>query len=81
MIGWVERVAAMISITYVSLFVFPINGPKQNARSLLTAVSDPAFYALSHGSKHFVLHGSSNNRLFQVVKKAIIDSKTGETSL
>ena len=39
--------------------------PKQNARSLLTPVSDPAFYALSHGSKHFLLHGSSNNRLFQ----------------
>ena len=50
---------------HCSLFVFSINGPKQNARSLLTAVSDPAFYALSHGSKHFVLHGSSNNRLHQ----------------
>ena len=48
-----------------SLFVFSINGPEQNARSLLTPVSDPAFYALSHGSKHFLLHGSSNNRLFQ----------------
>ena len=47
------------------LFVFSINGPKQNARSLLTPVSDPAFYALSHGSKHFLLHGSSNNHLFQ----------------
>ena len=31
----------------------------------MTPVSDPAFYALSHGSKHFVFHGSSNNRLFQ----------------
>ena len=48
-----------------ALFVFSINGPKQNARSLLTPVSDPTFYALSHGSKHFLLHGSSNNRLFQ----------------
>ena len=48
-----------------SLFVFSVNGPKQNARSLLTPVSDPTFYALSHGSKHFLLHGSSNNRLFQ----------------
>ena len=27
--------------------------------------SDPAFYALSHSSKHFLHHGSSNNRLFQ----------------
>ena len=44
---------------------FLINCPKQNARSLLTPVSDPAFYALSHGSKHFLLHGSSNNHLFQ----------------
>ena len=50
---------------FPSLFVFSINCPKQNARSLLTSVSDPAFYALSHGSKHFLLHGSFNNRLFQ----------------
>ena len=53
-----------LTISY-SLFVFSVNGPKQNARSLLTPVSDPTFYALSHGSKHFLLHGSSNNRLFQ----------------
>ena len=49
----------------LSQCVFSINGPKQNARSLLTPVSVQAFYALSNGSKHFVLHGSSNNRLFQ----------------
>ena len=53
-----------ITVT-LTLFVFSINGPKQNARSLLTPVSDPTFYALSHGSKHFLLHGSSNNCLFQ----------------
>ena len=33
-----------------SLFVFSINGLKQNARSLFTPVSDPAFHALSHGT-------------------------------
>ena len=49
----------------VSLFVFSITCPKQNARSLLKPVSDPPFYALSHSSKHFLPHGSSNNRLFQ----------------
>ena len=54
-----------IAIITVSLFVFFDKLPKQNARSLLTPVSDPAFYALPHGSKHFLLHGSSNNRLFQ----------------
>ena len=48
-----------------ALFVFSINDLKQNARSLLTPVSDTAFYALSHGNLYFVLHGSSNNRLFQ----------------
>ena len=48
-----------------SLFVFSIGGSKQNARSLLTPVSDKDFYTLLHGSLHFVLHGSSNNHLFQ----------------
>ena len=45
--------------------VFSMNDPKQNARSLLTSVADPAYYALPNGSQHFFLHGSSNNRLFQ----------------
>ena len=40
------------------LFVFLKSDPKQNARSLLTPVSDPAFHALSHGSLSFALHGS-----------------------
>ena len=43
------------------LFVFSTIGPKQNARSLLAPVSDPAFHAHSHGSLHFLLHGSSNH--------------------
>ena len=45
----------------MTLFVFSISGPKQNARSLLTAVPDPAFHALSDGSLGFALHGSSFN--------------------
>ena len=47
------------------LFVFSISSPKQNATSLLTPVSDTVFNALSRGSLHFLLHGSSNNRFFQ----------------
>ena len=35
--------------------------PKQNARSLLTPVSDPAFHALSHFSFVSSLHGSFFN--------------------
>ena len=45
----------------VPLFVFLKSDPKQNARSLLTPVSDPAFHALSHGSLSFALHGSFLN--------------------
>ena len=72
-----------------TLFVFSINGLNQNARSL---VSGTDFYALLHGSLHFVLHGSSNNCLFRtfwlaveefqlirnkkMVKKATMDRKT-----
>ena len=44
-----------------SLFVFLIVGPKQNAGSLLTAVSDTVLYALSHGTLGYALHGSSLN--------------------
>ena len=76
----------------VHLLVFSICGLKQNARSLLTPVSDTVFNALSHGSLHFVLHGRFNNHLFQrfwlVVEKfwplrkwlkATMDSKTKTT--
>ena len=45
------------------LFVFSIVGPKQNAGSLLTLVSDTVFYALSHGTLGFALHGSFFNHL------------------
>ena len=37
-------------------------GPKQNAGSLLTPVSDTVFNALSHGTLGFALNGSSLNR-------------------
>ena len=43
------------------LFVFSIDGPKQNAGSLLTPVSNIDFYALSSGTLGFALHGSSVN--------------------
>ena len=42
----------------IPLFVFSINGPKQNARWLLKPVSDTDFYALLHGSQYFGLQGS-----------------------
>ena len=41
-----------------ALFVFLKSDPKQNARSLLTPVSDPDFHAPSHGSLDFAHHGS-----------------------
>ena len=44
-----------------SLFVFSISDPKQNARSLLTPVFDPAFHALLHGSLGFAVHPSFFN--------------------
>ena len=43
------------------LFVFMIVGPKQNAGSLLTPVSDTVFYALSHCSHGLSLLGSCLN--------------------
>ena len=44
-----------------SQFVFSMVGPKQNAGSLLTPVSDTIFDALSHGTLGFALHGSFFN--------------------
>ena len=44
-----------------SLFVFSIDGPKQNATSLLTPVSNIVFNALSSGALSFALRGSSVN--------------------
>ena len=54
-------VAWELPMTSLTLFVFLIVGPKQNAGSLLTPVSDTVFYALSHGTLGFALHGSSFN--------------------
>ena len=48
-----------------TLFVFLIDGPKQNAGSLLTPVSQTVFYALSHCTLGFAFHGSLDNLLFQ----------------
>ena len=47
-----------------ALFVFSRDGPKQNATSLLTPVSNLVFYALSSGTLGTTaLHGSFNNHL------------------
>ena len=60
--GKAKKIMNKISIgyraLYNSLFVFSINGPKQNARSLLTQISSSILHALSHDSLHFGLHGS-----------------------
>ena len=68
------------SLSSTSLFVFSITYPKHNARPLLTPVCDPAFCAHLHGSKHFLLHGSSYNHLFQrfwlAVGRILTDMKT-----
>ena len=49
--------------TLSSLFVFSIDGLKQNAGSLLTPVSYTVCYALSYGTLGFALHGSSFNHI------------------
>ena len=49
-----------ISKRPLPLFVFLIVGPKQNAGSLLTPVSETV-YVLSYGTLGFALHGSSFN--------------------
>ena len=43
------------------LFVFSIDGLKQNAGSLLTPVSFTICYVLSYGTLGFALHGSFYN--------------------
>ena len=57
-----------------ALFVFLINDPKQNTRSLLMHVSDTAFYALSHGSIGFAPHGSFFNH-FPIGQKSSTDNQ------
>ena len=55
----------------IPLFVFSIDGPKQNATSLLTPVSNIVFYALSSGTLGFALHGSFNNHLHERIRLAV----------
>ena len=55
------NVVVKFKMPSASLFVFLIVGPKQNAGSLLTPVSETVFYALSHGTLGFALHGSYLN--------------------
>ena len=45
--------ARFLAFSYAAQFAFSICGLKQNAKSLLTPVSDTVFHALSHGSLHF----------------------------
>ena len=47
----------------LALFVFSIDGLKQNTGSLLTPVSYTVCYALSYGTLGFALHGSSFNHI------------------
>ena len=49
----------------ITLFVFSIDDPKQNATSLLTPVSDIVFYALSSGALGFALNGSFSKHLHE----------------
>ena len=54
-----------------SLFVFSIDGPKQNATSLFTPVSNIVFYAFSSGTLGFALRGSINNHLHGRISLAV----------
>ena len=47
--------------------------PKQNAGSHLIPLSDTVFDSLSHGSLHFVVHGTFNNRLFQSLWLVVVE--------
>ena len=62
-----------------ALFVFSISDRKQNARSLLTPVSDPDFYALSCGTFGSALHGSFFNHflLVEVIPQPIRNVEIG----
>ena len=44
-----------------TLFVFQSDDPQQNGVKLLTPVSSLVFIALSDGTIHFALYGSSHN--------------------
>ena len=58
----VEQITAQCSTKLISLFVFQRDDPKQNGVKLLTLVSDLVFNALSHGTIHLALYGSSLNQ-------------------
>ena len=58
-----------------ALFASSMGGLKQNVNSILTHVPDTVFHALSHGSLHFVLHGSLVNRLFQRILLAVEENQ------
>ena len=60
-----------------ALFVFSIDGPKQNAGSLLTLVSHIVYYALSHGTLGFAFHGIFNNHLFSKNLRNFHQSENG----
>ena len=55
-------IVTLMSLTGTQ-FVFSIGDSKQNFKSFWTPVSETVFYALSHGSLGFALHGSFFNHL------------------
>ena len=61
-VGWLTTVRAKpASGESVSLFVFLRDDPQQNGVKLLTPFSNLVFNALSDGTIHFALYGSSLN--------------------
>ena len=52
-------------------FVYSISDSKQNAKSFLSHVADSTFYALSHGSLGFALHGRFFNH-FPIGQSSLI---------
>ena len=48
-------------LKHISLFVFQRDDPQQNGVKLLTPVSSLVFNALSDGTIHFAMYGSSLN--------------------
>ena len=67
LVSFVLLLTVMFAFYFIStsktllLLVFSIDGPKQNAGSLLTLVSHIVYYALSHGTLGFAVYGSLNN--------------------
>ena len=65
------KTLSLLSRWDAALFVFSIDGPKQNAVSLLTPVSNIVLYALSSGTLGSALHGSFNNHLHERIWLAV----------